>query len=542
MARCRATSLGVAAVLALLATAVRAQAPAEAPAAGPPPPAGQPTTPAAGPAPPGTAAPAAKPTRTPARKASPAAAKPAEERRLEEQRQAGESRQRAAAESQALQERIRALEEQIRELEAESARSQGRLERLEDEVPRIGEAAAARDERLAKLEEQASRLPEAADVVKAGDFPGSFRIPGTDAALRIGGQVRVTLVDSFDPIGTDDRFVASSIPIQGTAPPGAGPRVVLTAAPSRFNLDFRTPTGVGTMRAFIEADFAGSSGVLRLRHAFGQWGGFLFGQTWSTFSDPEAEPDGIDFEGLNAISRFRPVQARYTLPLADRLTLAFSLENPQPEVTGATGVNQVPDLILRIRWEPQRTLTGLIRSLGHVQLGLVLRQVRAQPSAPPPDNVHVAGIGLGANGRLHTGWIFENDDLTFGAYWGQGIGRYVSDLDKYFGMTGQGQDAYYDPAAAELRALPILAGYLGYELGWTAALRSTLSAGWVRVWNLDAQPADSLRQTLRLCANLAWSPVPRLDFVAELLAGKRWNKDGEWGRALQLQVGTRFRF
>jgi hypothetical protein len=42
--------------------------------------------------------------------------------------------------------------------------------------------------------------------------------------------------------------------------------------------------------------------------------------------------------------------------------------------------------------------------------------------------------------------------------------------------------------------------------------------------------------------NLAWSPEPRLDFVAELLGGRRWDKDGARGQAAQLQVGTRFRF
>ncbi len=497
MARCKAAALGAAALVALWTTSAAGQSPG--------------------------------PARTPSA---------AESRR----QQAEEERRRAEAELQALQDRIRALEAQLQRLEALEAEAQKRLQRLEDEVPRIGEAAAVRDERLKKLEEAAKKLPEATDVVTAGEFPGSFRIPGTDAALKIGGQVRVTLVDSFDAIGTDDRFVTSTIPVEGTAPPGAGPRLTLTAIPSRFNLDFRTPTGIGAMRAFIEADFAGGASTLRLRHAFGQWDRFLFGQTWSTFADPEAEPDGIDFEGLNAISLFRQVQIRFTQPLAERLSLAVALENPQPEVTGATGVNQVPDVVLRLRWEPQELLGFMFHSLGHVQLAVVLRQIRGQPAAPPPDHVEAPGYGLGASGRLNTGWIFEKDDLTFSAYWGKGIGRYIADLDSYWGYTGRGQDAFYDPATARLLALPVLAGYLGYELAWTGTLRSTLTAGWVRVWTLEAQPTDSLRETLRFSGNLVWSPVPRLDFVAELLGGKRWDKDGQWGRAAQLQVGTRFRF
>ena len=89
--------------------------------------------------------------------------------------------------------------------------------------------------------------------------------------------------------------MTSAIPVEGTRG-GEGARQFI-AGPSRFNFDLRTPTGVGHMRAFIEADFAGRNNSLRLRHAYGQWRRRILGQTWSTFSDPEAEPDGIDFEG-----------------------------------------------------------------------------------------------------------------------------------------------------------------------------------------------------------------------------------------------------
>jgi hypothetical protein len=466
-----------------------------------------------------------------------AAAAEAERKKAEAERLAAEeARQKAEAEAQALREQVQALEQRVKQLEELSVQSKDRIARLEEQKPLLDPETEAR---LKKLEETTGKLPEADTLVSAGAFPGSFRIPGTDAALKIGGQVRVTLVESFDPIGMSDRFITSSIPVEGTEVAGGGSRLTLTAIPSRFNLDFRTPTGIGDMRAFIEADFAGANRTLRLRHAFGQWGRFLFGQTWSTFADPEAEPDGIDFEGLNAISLFRQVQVRYTLPLSETLGLAAALENPAPAVTGATGISQLPDLVLRGRWDPRLTLPGFLglRKLGHVQLGLVLRQLRAEPELPPPDGVATVGFGVGASGRLNAGWIRDNDDVTFSVYWGKGIGRYITDLDSY-----GGQDAFYDPARGRLEALQAFAAYVGYELDWTKALRSTATFGWVRVWNADAQPANSLEQTVRASVNLAWSPEPRLDFVAELLGGRRWDKDGSRGQAAQLQVGTRFRF
>ena len=190
--------------------------------------------------------------------------------------------------------------------------------------------------------------------MSAGDFPGSIRIPGTDVAMKVAGLVRTTAVATLGPLGTEDRFVTSSIPVAGSPEAGKEPRFVLTAIPSRFNLDVRTPTGVGAMRAFIEGDFAGSSRVFRLRHAYGQWKSLLVGQTWSTFADPEAEPDGIDFEGLNAIALFRQPLVRWTKPLGERFSLAAALENPAPDITNAKGVSQVPDIVVRARWRPAR--------------------------------------------------------------------------------------------------------------------------------------------------------------------------------------------
>jgi hypothetical protein len=119
--------------------------------------------------------------------------------------------------------------------------------------------------------------------------PRSFPIPNGDAALKIGGLVRVNWVSTSDALLVDDRFQTSAIPVADTVDAGWGSRVAVIATPSRFNFDLRTPRGVGHMRALIEADFAGSGNTLRLRHAYGQWKRAIFGQTWSTFSDLVSE-------------------------------------------------------------------------------------------------------------------------------------------------------------------------------------------------------------------------------------------------------------
>ena len=98
------------------------------------------------------------------------------------------------------------------------------------------------------------------------------------------------------------------------------------------------------------------------------------------------------------------------------------------------------------------------------------------------------------------------------------------------------------PRLDELQALSVASAYLGYEHWWRPRVRSTLTAGYVWVDNLDSQPAEALKRTERFSLNLAWSPIPRLDLVAEYLWGRRFNLDGQSGSAGQLQLGGTFRF
>jgi hypothetical protein len=274
-------------------------------------------------------------------------------------------RQNARLESQAGE--LASLRKKVEEVSQLALGASNAVAELKQQ-PQAPTAEAAIEQRLEAIEKTVQRAPEMVQsTVSAGEFPGSIKVPGTDAAFKLGGQARMTLVHTLAPLGVDDRFITSSIPVENQTA-GDESRTTYSPSPSRLNFDLRSPSRLGNIRTFMEWDFAGSGNTARLRHAFIQNSHWTIGQTWSTFSDPEAEPIGIDFEGLNAISLFRQPQIRFTQPFRDNLSVSLAVENPAPDLTGAQGVNSTPDFIARVRWEPGKRLPGphLLGRTAHV--------------------------------------------------------------------------------------------------------------------------------------------------------------------------------
>ena len=57
------------------------------------------------------------------------------------------------------------------------------------------------------------RDPEKPIEVESHSLPGYLQIPGTDASMKLGGYVKMSIVQSFDPVGSADRFTPGSIPV-----------------------------------------------------------------------------------------------------------------------------------------------------------------------------------------------------------------------------------------------------------------------------------------------------------------------------------------
>ena len=403
----------------------------------------------------------------------------------------------------------------------------------------------AMKERLASLETQVSRIPED-PATKMGEegFPGSLRVPGTNAAYRIGGYASFNYVSSFDPIESKDRFIVGSIPVEDQQAANVGANTSLTANQTRLNFDLREDTSFGRFRAFVEGDFAGEVDTFRLRHAYGQFADFLTGKTWSTMYDAQAHPDELDFEGINGQTILRQAQIRWFPSIGEDYSLAVALEDPITEATDydyndadntlstfeeeATSSSDLPDLVGSIR----RTWFDRY----HLRTALVLRNLQAQSFWVPGLEPSTVGWGLAVSGVTKVPFWDERDNIKFQVLGGRGVGRYLNDTNTLGGL-----DATFAPDGS-LDALPIFGGYAAFQHWWDAKMRSTFLISFVRIDNYDYQPDDAYKQTARFSGNFIWSPIPRVDIGTELIWGERTNKDNNDASAVQIQLATKYRF
>jgi hypothetical protein len=166
----------------------------------------------------------------------------------------------------------------------------------------------------------------AKNVVTAGATKGSFKLPGSNTSVTLGGYVKLDTVFSNPSAGvgsTADLFLQPNAIAVG---PGSADnernQVKFGARESRMFAKTSTPTAWGDLVTYVEGDFYGADGNesvsnsngLRLRHAYGSLGPLLGGQTWTNFMYVPALPETLDFGGPVGQIFDRQAQVRWTQP------------------------------------------------------------------------------------------------------------------------------------------------------------------------------------------------------------------------------------
>lgn len=143
----------------------------------------------------------------------------------------------------------------------------------------------------------------------------TFDVGGTKASVY--GYTQATFIYDLDhDLGSTTGGIQSLPSSAGQS----GTKFQAHAKQTRFGLQTQTDK----LQTKIEGDFFGSGNTtFRLRHAYGQYGNWLAGQTWTTFMPLSALPGTADFQGVTGAAFARQTQLRYTTG-----GLSVALEDP----------------------------------------------------------------------------------------------------------------------------------------------------------------------------------------------------------------------
>lgn len=439
-------------------------------------------------------------------------------------------------------------EELQRQIETLQRQSQQQIEALQRQLDELKQQ---QQETTQKVEQQEQVAP--AQAVTAGDIPGSFKLPGTDTSVAIHGYVKADFFDDIDGQLGDSVFF-STLPFKNTpADNNGGFRG--HAKQSRVNITTSTPTDWGTVKTVIEGDFFGgganetasNSSGFRLRHAYGEIGPLLIGQTWTTFMDVDAYPWTVDFFGPVGFSFIRQPQIRYTHDFGAGTTLAVAVENPEPDfVRDDTGAvfgftnstfpvdNEVPDLILRARHQAE---------WGWVQLAGVGRLMTIDDPVGGDDTEFGYGLGLTGTYKIPEFGLGANT-VGGSALYGEGIGRY--------NVTGVGHGAALIGAgtgSARLEAQESWSASGWVQHNWTDEVWSVAAVGYTET-DFDGGLGAAALAACGLCnedilslhLNTFWEPVPDVILGIEFING--WADHETLGdrRGKRVQFGAQFNF
>lgn len=257
------------------------------------------------------------------------------------------------------------------------------------------------------------------DLYSPPEFEGGLIIYGDNVAMKIGGLVKADFIYDFEPIDETDSFVTTSIPVG--APHRTNTR--FHARQSRLSFDTRWAADEQVVRIYVEGDFFSDADRFRLRHAYGEVGSLLVGQTWTTFTDVAAAPATLDFEGSVSSVNRRQAQARWTQHICgDLFTFAVAVEDPRfildlPDSITAESRTVSPDFVSHLRMD---------RDWGRIQMAGLYRIGGIQATGASIATLGADVITSSAWGLNFTGvfLLTEQDKVYSQILFGDGIGSY----------------------------------------------------------------------------------------------------------------------
>ena len=462
----------------------------------------------------------------------------------------------------------------------------------QDDLSSLRQQLETMKERLAKLEADKAdkRRVSAAAAVEAGDKPRSWKLPGTNTSMNVGGFVKMQVLWDFSQSGqgtaagaTTEGAGAGVYPVPGSVADNVfnGGNVQFTARRSRFWIQTWTPTDWGELRTYIEADFAGSgstagpsTNLLRLRQAFGTLGPVLMGKTQTLFGGLIGQPELLHDGAPMAMGALRIEQIRYSHNFGGGLVLSVALESPCMTSDAAPGGAQAGSSCDWVLTANNGTGIGPANAPGPARWPDV---VAALQWNFPNGALYASGM-IGQRNIDSGGPSFLNglqrDDSTI--VWGGTLaGRYDFGRVEIGGMGGIGSgigNKYFDGGATgfvdgvivanvgsnstDLRGVLVYGG-IGYvQVKVTDTIRVTGAYNYVMHEVLSEttggtkgsqkaaiSPTGATTQAYWAAfGNILWNPVPQVTFGAEYSYQFAYRYNGPDVHAHRLQLAAIYRF
>ncbi|GIU29319.1 hypothetical protein TUM4644_27590 [Shewanella colwelliana] len=354
-----------------------------------------------------------------------------------------------------------------------------------------------------------------------------------DTEFKFGGYVKADVMFSDYSNGAPDSGnLSRQFYVPGTiyGTPGNGEQVVdFQARESRFNFKTSTDVGGHKLSGFIELDFmthadgnerVSNSYSPRIRHAFVSFDNWTVGQTWSTFQNPGALPENLDFVGAAEGTPFvRQTQVRYT-----NGGFQFAIENPETTLTPngggsrmTSGSGMVPDFVARYNFKTEGgakfTVAGLAR-----QLNIENASYDSQ----------TMGYGVSFTGVIPVG----NDDIKLSATAGDGMGRYMALNYANAGVLD---------ANGDIKTISSYGGFASYRHWWNDKWRSSFTLSGFKADNDVALTGGSVNEeSYSGYINLLYSPVKPMTVGVEYMYAENTKQNGDKGELNRVMFSVKY--
>ena len=355
---------------------------------------------------------------------------------------------------------------------------------------------------------------KSSDAVVKGDIGGSFRLPGSETSLRFYGYAEAHAIHDLKQPGPSDNFTDPMFqPLDNSG--GQKGKTKFTAQTSRFGFESSTPTDLGAFNTKVEMDFysygSGNRNRLRLRHAYGEYAGFLVGQTWSTFMDLDDLPETVDFNGPIGAPFSRRTMIRYTYADAKAgYKLTAALEDPEDQFGGGSANEKMPQIVLRADKS--------------FDWGAVNVRVLAHEKRSFAETKRGFGFGIGGSYKI------TDKDLLMGQYT-----RVDGDIDQLYGSNGYSIDATTGAITFDKNQGLVV----GYAKTFSDQLRGVVSYGMNRGKTVQAADNRTLQQVF---ISMIYSPIKNVELGAEYIHGKRKTFTPETGTLSRFDLMGRYSF